>query len=160
ADIRWLTPGRRLLHPLPMGWSSRGNPKVLLFLHFKNDPVKLACQGFSCPKCLKKQAQKCAPWRFTQKSRSHSDLTRLRTPRCEIAVPGSHGVDTHPIREDNGLATCAKSGLCCYWRSPLPLRSYLPVVTARKRRLPCVLTAWVSGPRSATSSTWYSKRSG
>src|SRR5664280_2244201 len=85
ADIRWLTPGRRLLHPLPMGWSSRGNPKVLLFLHFKNDPVMLACQGFSCPKCLKKQAQKCAPWRFTQKSRSHSDLTRLRAPRCEIA---------------------------------------------------------------------------
>ena len=69
-----------------MGWSSRGNPEVLLFLHFKNDPVMLACQGFSCPKCLKKQAQKCAPWRFTQKSRSHSDLTRLRAPRCEIAA--------------------------------------------------------------------------
>src|SRR5665811_2244055 len=86
ADIRWLTSGRRLLHPLPMGWSSRGNPEVLLFLHFKNDPVMLACQGFSCPKCLKKQAQKCAPWRFTQKSRSHSDLTRLRAPRCEIAA--------------------------------------------------------------------------
>jgi len=42
-------------------------------------------RGSRAQSAPKKPAAKCVPSRFTQKSRSHSDLARLDAPRCEIA---------------------------------------------------------------------------
>src|ERR1019366_3730226 len=52
-------------------------------------------------------------------------------PLCRTAI------DTRPIHVDNGLATCANSAFPSYSRSPLPLASYPPAVTAREMRTPC-----------------------
>jgi hypothetical protein len=71
----------RLIGPLA------GTSRPRFFRDPKNDPAMPDCQGFSCPKVRNRRAPKWASSHVTQKSRSHSDLTHLRAPWCEIAGP-------------------------------------------------------------------------